>query len=117
MKRSASIDSERKREKQLDRGRERESDRAKWPFVAPRVGSVGVCGCSLSRAFTVIRAFELTIHLRPLFFLSLFLPPTLTPTRSPRPSTLYPLALSHIHSQGVLPVLVMQLSSARSLSS
>lgn len=49
---------------------ERLSDRAKWPLVAPRVSSVCVCGCSLSGAFTVIRAFELKIHLRLLFYLS-----------------------------------------------
>lgn len=49
---------------------ERLSDGAKWPFVAPRVSSVSVCGCSLSIAFTMIRAFELKIHLSLLFYLS-----------------------------------------------
>lgn len=50
--------------------RRRASDRAKWPFAGPRVFLVGVCRCSLSTAFTVIRAFELTIHLRPPFSFS-----------------------------------------------
>lgn len=69
LKRPASIYSESSRSTKV----ERESDRAKWPFVVPRVCFVGVCGCSLSRAFTMIRAFELTIHLRTPFFLSLSL--------------------------------------------
>lgn len=101
--------------------RRRASDRAKWPFAGPRVFLVGVCRCSLSTAFTVIRAFELTIHLRPPFSFSrsFFLWQLAHPQEPLVPSTSVSprVSCAHTHSQGILPVLVMQLNSARSLSS